>query len=224
MLTVSGESMIEAGILDGDYILVKKQNVARNGEIVVALIGDEATVKTFYKESDHIRLQPENSTMDPIIVSNCEILGNVGLYVVSNLLIDAYIKTSYYKIETYDIDVKEANITIMTAKASKDDGHIEGKIVNNTNEKITNRYMKVELFSNNNINLGTEYAQIDELNPGDLKNFKINFTCDNVTSFKITFISEEQKNAEKTDNNGDSLNIINIDPKVENITNQLKVK
>ena len=148
----------------------------------------------------------------------------VGLYVVSNLLIDAYIKTSYYKIETYDIDVKEANITIMTAKASKDDGHKERKIVNNTNEKITNRYMKVELFSNNNINLGTEYAQIDELNPGDLKNFKINFTCDNVTSFKITFISEEQKNAEKTDNNEDSLNIINIDPKVENITNQLKVK
>ena len=78
MLTVRGESMIEAGILDGDYILVKKQNVARNGEIVVALIGDEATVKTFYKESDHIRLQPENSTMDPIIVSNCEILGKVA--------------------------------------------------------------------------------------------------------------------------------------------------
>ena len=78
MLTVKGESMIEAGILDGDYILVKKQNVARNGEIVVALIGDEATVKTFYKESDHIRLQPENSTMDPIIVSNCEILGKVA--------------------------------------------------------------------------------------------------------------------------------------------------
>ena len=78
MLTVSGESMIEAGILDGDYILVKKQNVARNGEIVVALIEDEATVKTFYKESDHIRLQPENSTMDPIIVKNCEILGKVA--------------------------------------------------------------------------------------------------------------------------------------------------
>ena len=78
MLTVSGESMIEAGILDGDYILVKKQNVARNGDIVVALIGDEATVKTFYKENDHIRLQPENSTMDPIIVPNCEILGKVA--------------------------------------------------------------------------------------------------------------------------------------------------
>ena len=77
MLTVSGESMIEAGILDGDYILVQKQNVARNGEIVVALIDDEATVKTFYKESDHIRLQPENSSMDPIIVKDCQILGKV---------------------------------------------------------------------------------------------------------------------------------------------------
>ena len=78
MLTVRGESMIEAGILDGDYILVKKQNTAENGQIVVALIGDEATVKTFYKEKDHIRLQPENSTMDPIIVPMCEILGKVA--------------------------------------------------------------------------------------------------------------------------------------------------
>lgn len=78
MLTVRGESMIEAGILDGDYILVKKQNHANNGEIVVALIGDEATVKTFYKEKDHIRLQPENSTMDPIIVPDCNILGKVA--------------------------------------------------------------------------------------------------------------------------------------------------
>ncbi len=78
MLTVSGESMIEAGILDGDYILVKRQNTANNGEIVVALIEDEATVKTFYKEKGHIRLQPENSTMEPIIVPNCEILGKVA--------------------------------------------------------------------------------------------------------------------------------------------------
>ena len=78
MLTVRGESMIEAGILDGDYILVKKQNNANNGEIVVALIEDEATVKTFYKEKDHIRLQPENSTMNPIIVQTCEILGKVA--------------------------------------------------------------------------------------------------------------------------------------------------
>ena len=78
MLTVRGESMIEAGILDGDYILVRKQNTAHNGEIVVALIGDEATVKTFYKEKDHIRLQPENSSLDPIIVPTCQILGKVS--------------------------------------------------------------------------------------------------------------------------------------------------
>ncbi len=78
MLTVRGESMIEAGILDGDYILVKQQNTANNGEIVVALIGEEATVKTFYKEKNHIRLQPENSTMDPIIVPDCQILGKVA--------------------------------------------------------------------------------------------------------------------------------------------------
>ena len=77
MLTVRGESMIEAGIFSGDYILVRKQNTAENGQIVVALIDDEATVKTFYKEKDHIRLQPENHTMDPIIVPNCSILGIV---------------------------------------------------------------------------------------------------------------------------------------------------
>ncbi len=78
MLTVRGESMIEAGILDGDYILVKQQNTAENGEIVVALIDDEATVKTFYKEKGYIRLQPENHTMDPIIVDDCKILGKVA--------------------------------------------------------------------------------------------------------------------------------------------------
>ena len=78
MLTVRGESMIEAGILNGDYILVKRQNTAENGQIVVALIEDEATVKTFYKEKDHIRLQPENSSMDPIIVPDCKILGKVA--------------------------------------------------------------------------------------------------------------------------------------------------
>lgn len=77
MLKVKGESMINAGILDGDIILVQKQNSARNGEIVVALVDDSATVKTFYKEKDYIRLQPENDSMDPIIVPNCEILGKV---------------------------------------------------------------------------------------------------------------------------------------------------
>jgi len=77
MLRVKGESMINAGIFDGDQILVEKCSTAKNGDMVVALVDDSATVKTFYKESDHIRLQPENDTMDPIIVDNCEILGKV---------------------------------------------------------------------------------------------------------------------------------------------------
>ena len=80
MLTVRGESMIEAGIMDGDYILVEQQNTARNGDIVVAMVDgfeSEATVKTFYREGDHIRLQPENSTMSPIIVNDVKILGKV---------------------------------------------------------------------------------------------------------------------------------------------------
>ena len=77
MLHVKGESMINAGILDGDQILVQQQSNARNGDIVVALVEDSATVKTFYKEDGHIRLQPENDTMEPIIVEDCTILGKV---------------------------------------------------------------------------------------------------------------------------------------------------
>lgn len=77
MLKVRGESMINAGILDGDTILVRQANTARNGDMVVALVEDSATVKTFYKEADHIRLQPENDNMDPIIVPDCKILGIV---------------------------------------------------------------------------------------------------------------------------------------------------
>ena len=76
-LRVKGESMINAGIFDGDQIFVECCNTARNGDIVVALVDDSATVKTFYKESGHIRLQPENDTMDPIIVPDCQILGKV---------------------------------------------------------------------------------------------------------------------------------------------------
>ena len=75
MLTVKGDSMINAGIFNGDNIIVSKQNSAHNGEIIVALVDDSATVKRFYKEEGHIRLQPENDTMEPIIVSDCEILG-----------------------------------------------------------------------------------------------------------------------------------------------------
>lgn len=77
MLKVHGDSMIEAGINDGDFIVVRQQPVANNGEIVVALIEDGATVKRFYKEKDHIRLQPENSSMEPILVDTCQIAGKV---------------------------------------------------------------------------------------------------------------------------------------------------
>jgi ABC-type oligopeptide transport system ATPase subunit len=77
ILNVRGESMINAGIFNGDRVFVHAQNTAHNGEIVVALIDDSATVKTFYKEKGHIRLQPENDTMDPIIVDDCQILGTV---------------------------------------------------------------------------------------------------------------------------------------------------
>lgn len=81
ILKVQGQSMINVGINDGDYIIVSKQETARNGQIVVAMIGDEATVKTFYKEKNYIRLQPENDTMDPIIVKDVTILGKVvGLF------------------------------------------------------------------------------------------------------------------------------------------------
>ena len=82
MLEIMGESMIEAGILDGDYVIVKQQNTANNGEIIVAMTeDDEATVKRFFKEKDFIRLQPENSTMEPIILRNITILGKViGVY------------------------------------------------------------------------------------------------------------------------------------------------
>ena len=76
-LRVHGDSMINAGIFDGDLIFVNSCSTAQNGEIIVALIDDSATVKRFYKEKDHIRLQPENDSMDPIIVDNCVILGKV---------------------------------------------------------------------------------------------------------------------------------------------------
>ena len=76
-LRVRGESMLGVGILPDDLVVVRRQQTANNGEIVVALIGDEATVKTFYKEKGHFRLQPENSTMEPIIVTEAAILGKV---------------------------------------------------------------------------------------------------------------------------------------------------
>ena len=81
MLRVKGESMINIGIFDGDQVIVEKTSTARNGEIVVALVEDSATVKRFFKENGHYRLQPENDSMDPIIVPEVQILGKVvGLF------------------------------------------------------------------------------------------------------------------------------------------------
>ena len=81
MLVVKGESMINMGIFDGDYIVVEQTNVANNGDVVVALVDDSATVKRFFKENGHYRLQPENDYMEPIIVDHVDILGKVtGLY------------------------------------------------------------------------------------------------------------------------------------------------
>ena len=81
VLRVRGESMIDAGILEGDYVVVRPQDVAADGEIVVALVGEEATVKRFYREGDHIRLQPENALMEPIRSKDVRVLGRVvGLF------------------------------------------------------------------------------------------------------------------------------------------------
>nr|WP_243237416.1 transcriptional repressor LexA [Heliobacterium chlorum] len=77
MLSVRGESMIEAGIFDGDLVVVRMQNTAENGDIVVALLGDEATVKRFYRETDYFRLQPENPHMEPILIKEVRVLGKV---------------------------------------------------------------------------------------------------------------------------------------------------
>ena len=77
MLNLKGESMIDAGILPGDRLIVEQRSTAENGEIVVALLDDSATVKRYYKEKDHYRLQPENSSMDPIITDHVDILGKV---------------------------------------------------------------------------------------------------------------------------------------------------
>jgi repressor LexA len=77
VLRVAGDSMIDAGILDGDYVIVHRQETAANGEIVVALVGEEATVKRYFRESDHIRLQPENASMEPIRTREVAVLGKV---------------------------------------------------------------------------------------------------------------------------------------------------
>ena len=77
VLRVRGDSMIDAGILEGDFVVVRRQDTATDGEIVVALVGEEATVKRFFREADHVRLQPENETMEPIRSREVRVLGRV---------------------------------------------------------------------------------------------------------------------------------------------------
>lgn len=86
ILRVKGESMINMGIYDGDYLIVEKTNTAKNGEVIVALVDDSATVKRFYAEDGHFRLQPENDYMDPIIVDHVEILGRAIRLIRMNIV------------------------------------------------------------------------------------------------------------------------------------------
>lgn len=148
----------------------------------------------------------------------------VGFYIISNLLINAYIKTSYFKIKEYEIDVKEATVTIIEAKASKDDGYIEGKISNPNDEDIALRYMVVELFSDSNVSLGKEYQKIERLKTGQIKDFKVTFTYNNVKSFKITFIDEtEMQRIEEEKKNRKLIDLnLNTDERVETIINELE--
>ncbi len=147
----------------------------------------------------------------------------VGFYILSNFLIDAYIKASYSKITKYDINADKVTVTILEAKSSKDDGYIEGKI-SNAKEEISSEYMVVELFSDSGVSLGKQYQKIDRLKMGQVKDFKITFTYKNVKSFKISFIDEkemqrieeEQKNRKLFDFN------LKTNNEVENIIKELE--
>ncbi len=145
----------------------------------------------------------------------------IGLYVGSQLLINAYIKTSYYKIESYEIDDNELTVTIMSARASKDDGYIEGKISNGTNDKTESKYMKVDLYSDNNVNLGHEYVEVGEMNSKDIKDFKVSFSCDNVKHFVITFLTPEEKAAEDANTDTSILPKFKVDEDVDKIVDSV---
>lgn len=148
----------------------------------------------------------------------------VGIYVVSQLLINAYIKTSYYKIDSYEISDDQLTVTIDRAgtRASKDDGYIQGKISNNSDLKSDVKYMKVELYSEKNVNLGEEYVKIEEMNPNDVKDFKVRFTCDYVKNFKISFLTQEQM--DEINANKETLNLPKLEPneKVDRIVNMVE--
>lgn len=150
----------------------------------------------------------------------------IALYFVTNFFVDAFIKTSYSRITEYNIDVNEASVTIIEAKSSRDDGYIEGKISNSNDEDIYDKYMVVELFSENHTSLGKEYCKIDVLKAKKIKDFKVRFFYRNVKSFKITFIDEEEKRRIDEENNNKKLIDLdlNLEPneKVDKIINELQ--
>ncbi|MBR2744386.1 MAG: FxLYD domain-containing protein [Clostridia bacterium] len=148
----------------------------------------------------------------------------LGFFVISFLLMSAYIKTSYHKIESYEIKEDKFTVTILSAKSSKDNGYIEGNILNKTEEKISNKYMKVELFSGNDVNLGEEYVKIDEMNPGDLKNFRVSFSCDNVKHFKVYFMTQEEKEAEDASKDKSLLPRLKTDENVDKFVDSISPK
>ena len=147
----------------------------------------------------------------------------LGLYFGGQLLINAFIKTSYYKIDSYEISDDQLTVTIdrSSTKASKDDGYIQGKISNNTNEKSQVKYMKVELYSEKRVNLGEEYVKIDAMNPNDMKDFKVRFTCDYVKHFKITFITPEEK-AKIDEQNQQALPSFEVNEDVNRVVNMVE--
>lgn len=148
----------------------------------------------------------------------------VAFYFISNFLINAFIKTSYYKITKYDIDVNEVTVTIMNARASKDDGYIEGKISNPKDESVKEKYMVVELFSENDVSLGKEYLKIDIIRQKEIKDFKVTFTYDNVKSFKITFIDEEEKQQIDQEKANSKLIDFKSNSKTDAVINDLETK
>ena len=147
----------------------------------------------------------------------------LAIYFGGQLLINAYIKTSYYKIDSYEISDDQLTITIDRSgtKASKDDGYIQGKISNNTKEKSAAKYMKVELYSEKKVNLGEEYIKIDEMNAGEVKDFKVRFTCDYVKHFKISFMTLEEKAKIDAEKNN-SLPKFEVDENVDRIVNMVE--
>lgn len=109
----------------------------------------------------------------------------VLLYVFSNIIINALLKTSFRKMENYEIDVTELYVDVSEAKVSRWSGKITGIVKNNTNEVVEDKYLKITMLSKNGNNLGEKYVKISKLEPEDLRNFEVSFEYNNVKSFKI---------------------------------------